>query len=391
MVSENPLISVIMPVRNNEKYFPLAVKSVLDQTYTNWELIIAEGLSTDNTADIADQFAKEDERIRVIHTGEWIYAKLNMGIRYSRGEYITFLNSDDSFLPETLSTAVDYINKYSVDLFLLAVKTVICDGEQNILVDDVEKSQERNPKEIVINDRKMLEKNWVNLLVSQLLHNQINVYKKSCIKDVRFRNDIYGADYYFNLEVLPKINSVAYYPKCLYRFNQYHEVDGMNTSIGKYYDYHHRMFNDFYYKAVELLANYNLLTDRALAALRLRRIGEFRYELAAYRYDNCKLSLEQKLQEIFEYAADVKYIFSRDGYYQELENFVLTAAREVINLHVGEDMGTMAAVAKGVLEIFDIEEHGAGDDSLGIVQSMVFDYYNPAHIGLTALNKMLST
>ena len=66
-----PLVSVIMPSYNSKKYIKKAIDSVLEQTYSNFELIIVDGNSTDGTLDILDEYKKQDRRIKVIQD-EWI-------------------------------------------------------------------------------------------------------------------------------------------------------------------------------------------------------------------------------------------------------------------------------------------------------------------------------
>ena len=83
------MFSIIMPVYNNELYFPLAVQSILDQDYPDFELIIVDDGSTDKTPELADKMASQDKRIRVIHQkNQWIYASFNNGIRAARGVYL---------------------------------------------------------------------------------------------------------------------------------------------------------------------------------------------------------------------------------------------------------------------------------------------------------------
>lgn len=80
------LISIVMPVYNNERYFPLAVKSIIEQEYKDFELIIIDDGSTDRTAIIADEIAATDSRIRVIHqSNQWVYASFNRGIEAAKG------------------------------------------------------------------------------------------------------------------------------------------------------------------------------------------------------------------------------------------------------------------------------------------------------------------
>ena len=91
------MISVIMPLYNNEKYIEEAVKSVINQTYTDWELLIINDASTDNSFQIVEKIAKTDSRIKLINfkKNKGVSHARNLGIREAKGEYISFLDSDD--------------------------------------------------------------------------------------------------------------------------------------------------------------------------------------------------------------------------------------------------------------------------------------------------------
>lgn len=100
-----PTISVIMPAYNAASFIESAIRSVMRQTYQNWELLVLDDRSTDETASIAEKLASQDSRIRVIRREENSggAAKVrNQGITLARGEYIAFLDSDDEWLPEKL-------------------------------------------------------------------------------------------------------------------------------------------------------------------------------------------------------------------------------------------------------------------------------------------------
>ncbi|WP_026650952.1 glycosyltransferase family 2 protein [Butyrivibrio proteoclasticus] len=383
----DPLISVIMPVRNNERYFPVAVKSVLAQSYSNWELIIVEGLSTDNTSKIADEYANSYDNIKVYHEDEWIYESINLGIRYCTGDYVTVLNSDDFLEPDALEIAAKYIQKYMIDVFLFAVKEVAINSDGEIYDENGEAVLKRMSREFVIKGKDKVRNNWTNLLYSVLLNNQLNVYRKDMIKDIRFRNDVYGADYLFNLDVLPLIESIAYYPKCLYQFRSYQE-EGMNASVGKFYDYAHKMFNEFFFKSVQVFETAGCISDMAMKVLRRKRMDEFAYQMDCYLYKSCPLTPENKLREMFLYANDVKPLYAADGFVYAMEDAVLTSAKSVLDLSDTEHYGRMQTVAEGIKEIYQIKEYNLESVDIGKIEAMVKDYYNPAHVGADALSKL---
>lgn len=100
------MISVIMPLYNNEKYVIEAIQSVINQTYKDWELIIINDASTDNSKEIVQRFLHKqlDSRIKFIdlENNNGVSFTRNLGIKEAKGEYISFLDSDDLWDKEFL-------------------------------------------------------------------------------------------------------------------------------------------------------------------------------------------------------------------------------------------------------------------------------------------------
>ena len=102
------LISVIVPVYNVEKYIALTVQSVLNQTYTNFELLIIDDESPDRSVEICQQF--NDSRIKIIsQKNRGLAGARNTGIRHAQGDYIAFLDGDDLWLPEKLAQHIEHL------------------------------------------------------------------------------------------------------------------------------------------------------------------------------------------------------------------------------------------------------------------------------------------
>lgn len=123
----SPLVSVITAAYNVSGYIAEAIISVKKQTYENWEMLIVDDNSTDDTFDIAQRFSSEDKRIRVFklesHSG-LPAAPRNFGIKNSRGEYIAFLDADDIWLPEKLEKQVKVLEE-DRDAFLIYSKYIL--------------------------------------------------------------------------------------------------------------------------------------------------------------------------------------------------------------------------------------------------------------------------
>lgn len=111
------LISIIVPVYNVEAYLSDTIISVMNQDYSNWELLLIDDGSTDKSAEICENFAEIDKRIKVYHTlNKGVSHARNVGIRESRGEYIVFCDSDDIISPLFLSTLKDKLEESGADI-----------------------------------------------------------------------------------------------------------------------------------------------------------------------------------------------------------------------------------------------------------------------------------
>ena len=111
-----PLISVILPVYNAEKYLEKCIDSVLNQTYSNLELIVVNDGSTDNSLDIIKRYINIDHRVILIdkpNSGQSSCRELAFGI--SNGQYLYFIDSDDYMEPQGLKSMLDTITKYNAD------------------------------------------------------------------------------------------------------------------------------------------------------------------------------------------------------------------------------------------------------------------------------------
>ncbi len=102
-------VSVIIPTYNRADLLPTAISSVLAQTYTDWELIVVDDASTDNTREVIKEWEAKDSRIRSVslnkNSGGPAHPK-NVGVESARGEFIAFLDHDDEWLPEKLKKQV---------------------------------------------------------------------------------------------------------------------------------------------------------------------------------------------------------------------------------------------------------------------------------------------
>lgn len=129
-----PKISVILPSYNGEKYIAQSILSIINQTEYDWELIIVNDCSTDNTLKICEMFAKKDNRIKVISnkTNKKLPASLNIGFAYARGKYLTWTSDDNYYKPNAFEKLAKYLDKYS-DVDLISMNFDLIDENDKFL------------------------------------------------------------------------------------------------------------------------------------------------------------------------------------------------------------------------------------------------------------------
>ena len=109
------MFSIVISCYNSSKYIRLAIESVISQTYQNWELLVVDDCSTDDSPQIIERMVKTDERIKYIKTtspsGSPVLPR-NIGIQHAKGRYIAFLDSDDMWLPNKLERQLKMFERY---------------------------------------------------------------------------------------------------------------------------------------------------------------------------------------------------------------------------------------------------------------------------------------
>lgn len=106
------LVSIILPTFNREKYLNRSINSVLNQTYKNWELLIIDDGSSDNTLSLVKNYLNQFSNFRYFfHENRGAAYSMNVGMKESRGEFITFLGSDDEYLENHLELRINLFDK----------------------------------------------------------------------------------------------------------------------------------------------------------------------------------------------------------------------------------------------------------------------------------------
>lgn len=118
-MKEYPLVTVLMPCYNAMPYLPEALESIINQTYTNLEILCINDGSTDNTGEVLEKYAQNDKRIRVVHNEKNIklIATLNKGVELANGKYIARMDADDISFPERIVSMISvFLDNPDVDV-----------------------------------------------------------------------------------------------------------------------------------------------------------------------------------------------------------------------------------------------------------------------------------
>lgn len=125
-----PLVSIIVPVYNVERYIDKCINSILEQTYPHIELLLIDDGSPDKSGTICDRYAQKDNRVRVFHKqNAGVSAARNTGINHAKGKFITFVDSDDWLEPQCIGECLNIINKNKLDFLQFSSKRVNDKGD----------------------------------------------------------------------------------------------------------------------------------------------------------------------------------------------------------------------------------------------------------------------
>lgn len=189
MIYYDKLVSVIMPMHNSVRFMEEAIDSVIAQTYTNWELLIIDDASTDDSPLIAKRYADKDSRIKYLVNHNHIgmpSAPRNVGIKAAKGEFIAFLDSDDIWYPTKLSEQLQLFSEDNVA----------------IVYSNYEKINERGEK----NNRIVTapaRATYHSLLHGNVIGNLTGMYDRRKVGKIDFK-DIHHEDYAMWLSILKK-------------------------------------------------------------------------------------------------------------------------------------------------------------------------------------------
>lgn len=206
------LISVIVPVYKVEAYLDRCVQSIVDQTYTNLEIILVDDGSPDRCPQMCDEWAKRDNRIRVIHQkNRGSGAARNAALDVARGELIAFVDSDDYVAP----------NLYEHLYALLTQGAEIAECDYIEVLNDNASFNSEKCKTRIYTVTEALKEHIQDHLFRQLIWNKL--YCRKVINQVRFPQDRIIDDEFWTYRVIANANKLIYTSCCMYAYRQQDE------------------------------------------------------------------------------------------------------------------------------------------------------------------------
>lgn len=171
-------VSVIIPVYNVEKYLPRCIKSVLDQTYQDLEIILVDDGTKDNSGVMCDDYAKQDKRVKVIHKENGgLSSARNIGIEMSTGDALFFLDSDDFLSTKCIEKMACLMEENNADISIIQMKYIPDNINDEIAECDNEKITVMNAEQAI--EESLYQKLYTCCAPAKL-------YKRSVIGDIRF-------------------------------------------------------------------------------------------------------------------------------------------------------------------------------------------------------------
>ena len=245
-----PKISVVVPIYNAEKYMHRCISSILNQTLKDIEIILINDGSSDNSGQIIDEYAKQDNRIKVIHqqnSGPSIAR--NKGMSIAKGKYIGFVDSDDYIEPNMYEELYNNASNKNIEV-------VMCSYNEKYLYNESEYRVKSNLESGKIYDKEEIKHNVISTFSRNDNYGFYSLCNKLYLKEWILKENLtidtnrdHGEDWWFNINVFSKLNSFMYIDKELYNYVH----SNKNSLMFKYRENQFDLFLDGRLKMKEIM------------------------------------------------------------------------------------------------------------------------------------------
>lgn len=283
-----PLLSIIVPVYNVEAYIVECLESILSQTFSNYEVILSDDGSTDNSGKICDEYAAKDPRFKVIHkTNGGVSSARNAALDICSGKYLTMLDPDDSIAADTYENVTYLEHHPETDILQFPYINCYPDGHQEIL----------RPQSMLITGKEQILLHWWE---GNLLHfaNLNKIFRRHIFDDLRYREGHTSEDTYLMADFAERARQIFISEKGSY----FYKI--RNNSLTSSYDFekHMDLFDAHLHNYKALLHHPALQEIRVKAFIRL-----YRRLITAHLSDPTR-EIRSQLKEVKQYMPSWKDI-----------------------------------------------------------------------------------
>lgn len=303
-MNSNPKISVIVPVYNTEKYLESSLRSIMDQTYSNLEIICVNDGSTDNSLELLKKLQQEDERIIIIdkeNEGQGI--SRNKGMEKATGEWISFIDSDDTLELNAYEKIVANISD-EVDMVHYGIQMLYEEGKLKIKTDN-------EYYDIKYDGLTEVPKSKIHKIDGSASN---KLFKKSVIDQygIRFKKILYE-DFQFSMQYISVIDKIFYMPDKLYNY-----LRRGGSTMTSTFQYSPRAIDHLY--ALEAVIDFIIKNNRLEEHKRSLRKLFMSYYGASIKYSTVDMipQIVKKSEEMYE-----KYTFLHNKIVKKFENNTL--------------------------------------------------------------------
>lgn len=211
---KNMLISIIIPIYKVEQYLARCIDSIINQTYSNLQIILVDDGSPDNCPEICDEYTAKDSRIEVIHQqNSGVSNARNNGLKIAKGEYILFIDSDDYIAPDMCEKMLLLAEQEQADIVVCNM-TYTYPHKPNFTPVPVLKqpyTQDSSEQALIL---AITERSFGDTCVCNKL------FKKHLLADFKFKENVRSEDFFATCILFPKATKIVYIPQSFYYYFQ---------------------------------------------------------------------------------------------------------------------------------------------------------------------------
>ena len=285
LTMNNITVSIVIPVYNVDIYLDKCLQSISAQTYKNWECLLIDDGSTDNSGAICDKQTKDDKRFRVVHKKNGgVSSARNLGIKEAKGEWVTFVDADDFVGEGYLQGLIEPLLEGNKLDFVHGG----CTNYENGRITTVNQEYEYYIGE----DKGRLFRSFRGLVVSKLFRTSI-LREKELLFDEGMK---IAEDMAFTMDYLFFVNSYAFVPEKSYYYRRDNENSATHKKKWHEYDQYRQSFIHLYQATVDYTHKFGIKENNY--QLRYEQRANHYYEMLRSLYHDSHITRKKRIQII---------------------------------------------------------------------------------------------